>query len=75
MSTPIEAQECANCYYARPTNLFKPNATASNDYVHCHHDYQDTGAAVLCSAWCGKWKLHPRHGGSLNDDGPLTVYA
>lgn len=59
MTLPLEAQECANCYYARQTNLFNPTATATGSrYVHCHEN-RNSVTPVFCDAWCGQWRIHP----------------
>jgi hypothetical protein len=68
MSIPIEAQECANCYYARQENLLRAYGYATpKDHVWCHYHAPEHGeqgirnaaAPVRCEAWCGQWKLHP----------------
>jgi hypothetical protein len=74
--TPIEAQECANCYYARPENLLRayPYATPEN-YVWCHYHAPQQGeegarnaaTPVRRDAWCGQWKLHPSFAELLSD--------
>jgi hypothetical protein len=68
MSIPIEAQECANCLYARPYNKFRPNIVGAKEIVYCHFSApcRATDAAignpvapVREDAWCGQWSLHP----------------
>jgi len=62
---PLEAQECANCYFARQSNKFRPNKTGtSGKFVYCHRNSplgpeHDPVAPTLCDAWCGQWRLHP----------------
>lgn len=68
MSTPIEAQECANCLYARTHNKFRPDQVGARGIVYCHHfaPCRSTDVAignpvapVREDAWCGQWSLHP----------------
>ena len=68
MSIPIEAQECANCFYSRPENKFRPHQTGAKGIVYCHFaaPCRATDAAignpvapVRQDAWCGQWSLHP----------------
>jgi hypothetical protein len=66
MSTPIEAQECANCHYARKENKFRPDVVGKS-VIHCHYHAPQrsqsgtlyTAIPVRPDAWCGQWSLHP----------------
>ena len=76
MTTPIEAQECANCLYSRPYNKFRPDQVGAKNIVYCHFSAPSRTtdvaignpvAPVREDAWCGQWFLHPsfevvRHG-------------
>jgi hypothetical protein len=65
---PLEAQECANCYFSRSCNKFRPHQTGAKGIVYCHFaaPSRATDAAignpvapVREDAWCGQWRFHP----------------
>jgi len=65
---PLEAQECANCYYARQANRFSPNKSTPTKFVWCHRTpptrsvdgtFLNHVAPVREDAWCGEWRLDP----------------